>query len=75
MIEMKVRKIGNSLGAVFPRTAIDQLKLSEGARIFLTEAPDGYRITPYDPEFERQMSLAEDGMSAYRNALRTLSKL
>ena len=28
--------------------------------MYLTEAPDGsYRLTPYNPEFERQMSLAE----------------
>lgn len=74
MIEMKVRKIGNSLGAVFPRAALERLKLREGERVFLTETPDGYRITPYDPEFERQMNLAEEGMAAYRNTLRALAK-
>ena len=74
MIELKLRRIGNSLGAVFPRTALDRLKLREGERVFLTETPDGYRITPYDPEFERQMELAEEGMAAYRNTLRTLAK-
>lgn len=74
MIEMKIRKIGNSLGAVFPREALDRLRVAEGARVFLTEAPDGYRITPYDPEFERQMRLAEEGMAAYRNTLRALAK-
>ncbi len=74
MIEMKVRRIGNSLGAVFPREALDRLNLGEGERVFLTEAPDGYRITPYDPEFERQMNFAEEGMAAYRNTLRALAK-
>lgn len=73
MIELKLRRIGNSLGAVFPRTALERLNLHEGERVFLTEAPDGYRITPYDPEFERQMAIAEEGMAAYRNTLRALS--
>jgi hypothetical protein len=50
------------------------LKLREGERVFLAEAPDGYRITPYDPEFERQMQLAEEGMAAYRNTLHALAK-
>ena len=73
-IELKVRKLGNSLGAVLPREALDRLKVGEGQRLFLTEAPDGYRITPYDPEFERQFEAAEEGMSAYRNTLRALAK-
>jgi hypothetical protein len=32
------------------------------------------RITPYDPEFERQMQLARQGMANFRNALRELAK-
>lgn len=74
MIEMKVRKVGNSLGAVFPREAVARLKVREGERVFLTETPDGYRITPYDPEFARQMEAAEAGMARYRNTLRALAK-
>jgi len=30
--------------------------------------------TPYDPEFERQLALAETGTAQYRNALRALAK-
>ncbi|MBK8907057.1 MAG: AbrB/MazE/SpoVT family DNA-binding domain-containing protein [Rhodospirillales bacterium] len=74
MFELKIRKIGNSLGAVIPREALDRLGLKEGERAFLTETPYGYRITPYDPEFERQMQLGEKGMAAYRNTLRALAK-
>ena len=74
MIELKLRKVGNSLGAVFPREALARLHVEEGDRLFLTETPDGYRITPYDPEFERQMAIAEEGLSRYRNTLRALAK-
>ena len=43
--------------------------------IRLTETTGGgYRIAPCDPEFERQMELAEKGMREYRNALRELAK-
>jgi putative addiction module antidote len=73
-IELKVRKLGNSLGTLLPREALDRLKVGEGERLFLTETPDGYRITRYDPEFEEQLDLAEEGMSAYRNTLRALAK-
>lgn len=74
MIEVKIRKVGNSLGAVLPREALAKLRVEEGDLLFLTETPDGYRITPYDPEFERQMGLAETGMAQYRNTLRALAK-
>ena len=49
--------------------------VSEGDIVYLTETTNGeYRITPYDPEFERQMKLAEKGMRDYRNALRELAR-
>jgi len=74
MIELKIRKQGDSFYAEFPPEAVDRLHLAEGNRVVLTETPDGYRMTPYDPEFERQMALAEEGMQRYRNTLRALAK-
>jgi putative addiction module antidote len=74
MIELKIRKVSNSLGTVFPREALARLHVEEGDRLFLTETPDGYRITPHEPEFERQMAVAEEGMARYRNTLRALAK-
>jgi len=75
MVELKVRKFGNSLGVVLPKEVINRLRASDGERLFLIEGPDGdYRLTPYDPEFERQMEIASEGMIRYRNALRTLAK-
>ncbi|GIK98727.1 MAG: transcriptional regulator [Alphaproteobacteria bacterium] len=75
MLTLKVRKVGNSLGVVLPREAVSQLRIEEGTTLYLTEAPDGsYRLTPYDPEFERQMEAAEEGMARYRNTLRALAR-
>ena len=75
MIALKIRKVGNSLGVVLPKEALNRLNLSEGSTVFMTEAPEGgYRITPYDPDFERQMGLAEEIMGEYRNTLRALAK-
>jgi len=75
MLTLKVRKVGNSLGMVLPKEAVSQLRVEEGTTLYLTETPDGgYRLTPYDPEFERQMEVAEEGMARYRNTLRALAK-
>ena len=75
MLDLKVRKIGNSCGVVLPKEVLGRLRVKEGDRLFLIETADGaYRITPYDPEFERQMELAEEGMARYRNTLRALAE-
>ena len=75
MVELKVRKFGNSLGVVLPKEVVKRLHAGDGERLFLIEGPDGgYQLTPYDPEFERQMKIAEEGMARYRNTLRALAK-
>ncbi len=75
MINLKIRKVGNSLGVVLPMEAISRLHVEDGDRLFLTETPEGgYRLTPYDPEFEAQMKLAEEGMARYRNTLHALAR-
>ena len=75
MFELKVRKIGNSLGVVLPKEAVSRLHAGEGDRLFLIEGPNGaYQVTPYDPAFEAKMNKAEDIISRYRNTLHALSK-
>ncbi|HEY3743911.1 MAG TPA: hypothetical protein VGL53_28905 [Bryobacteraceae bacterium] len=75
MVELKVRKIGNSLGVVLPKEVIHRLQTKDGQRLFLIDAPDGsYNLTPYEPGFEDKMEKARDIMSRYRNTLRALSK-
>lgn len=74
-IETKVRKIGNSLGIVLPKEAMQALKAEEGATVYLTEAPNcSLNINPERPGFEEIMRIAEEGMSTYRNTLRELAK-
>ncbi|MEY2409024.1 MAG: hypothetical protein QOF48_1694 [Verrucomicrobiota bacterium] len=73
-IELKVRCVGNSLGLVLPKEALHQLNVGDGDRLYVTEAPGGFRLTAADPEFARQMAVAEKGMRRYRNALRELAK-
>lgn len=71
----KLRKIGNSLGIVIPKEAVQSMKVREGATLYLTEAPEGsLRVTPDREHFARMMEIAERGMQKYRNALRELAK-
>jgi putative addiction module antidote len=75
MVELKVRKFGNSLGVVLPKEVIQRLRAGDGEPLFLIEGANGeYRLTPYDPRFERKMAKAEEIMSRYRNTLNVLAK-
>lgn len=74
MIALKLTKIGNSVGAVFPKEVLARMHVDVGDVVYLTEAPDGIRVTPYNPEFERQMSLAENLMKKRRTVLHELAK-
>jgi putative addiction module antidote len=75
MVELKVRKFGNSLGVVLPKDVINRLQTGDGEKLFLIEAAEGdYRLTPYDPAFQKKMEKAEEIMYRYRNALRALAK-
>ena len=74
MITLKARAVGNSTGVTFPREVTDRLKIKSGDSLYLTESPDGYRLTPYNPDFERQMTVAESIMRRYKEALRQLAK-
>ncbi len=74
-IPTKVRKIGNSLGIVLPKEALQSLRVEEGDTLYLTEAPDqSLRINADKPGFAELMEIAERGMRRYRNALRELAK-
>jgi putative addiction module antidote len=75
MVELKVRKFGNSLGVVLPKEVINRLHTRDGEPLFLIEASEGgYLLTPYDPGFEEKMAKADDIISRYRNTLHVLAK-
>ena len=74
MIELKVRKFGNSLGVVLPGEVIHRLNTGAGEFLLLIEGPDGtYKLTPYDPIFEKKMTKSEEIIRRYRGTLRTLA--
>ena len=72
--KLKITTVGASAGIILNKEVMARLRVRKGDSLFLTEAPGGYRLTPYDPEFERQMTLAEEIMHDDREVLRALAK-
>jgi putative addiction module antidote len=74
MFALKLTQIGNSVGVILPKEMLARLRVEKGNVIYLTESPDGYRITPHSEEFEAQMKAAREIMKERRAVLRELAK-
>lgn len=74
MVRLKLRAVGTSVGVILPKEVLSQMKVEVGDEITLTETSDGFRLSPYDPEFLAQMDEAEEIMRRRRNVLRALAK-
>ena len=73
-MKLKLRAIGTSTGMVLPKEALNRLKVKRGDALFAIETPDGYLLTPYDPEVEEQVKLGLEFMVEYRDTFRALAK-
>ncbi len=75
MLTFKVTTVGSSEGFILNKEAKARLGVQKGDTLYLTEAPDGaLRITPYNPDFQRQMALAEKIMHDDREILKVLAQ-
>ncbi len=75
ILELKLRKVGNSVGVILPKEALSRLNIREGDSVVLTESTDNtYRLTSHNPDFQRTMKVMEDLSRRYRNTLRELAK-
>ncbi|KPF91240.1 transcriptional regulator [Novosphingobium sp. AAP83] len=71
---VKITKVGNSAGIILPKELLARLRAGVGDTLYVTEAPDGIRITAADPDFSEKMTVAERVMREDRDILRELAK-
>lgn len=74
MTELKVTTVGNSTGVILPKELLARLRVEKGDKLYVTETPNGIELTSYDPEFARQMDVAEEIMRKDRDVLKELAK-
>jgi putative addiction module antidote len=71
---LEVRKVGNSLGVILPRAALDELNVEEGDELFIVHAPAGIFLTSYDPDSADAVEDAREFMRTHRNAFDKLAE-
>ena len=73
-MKLKITTVGNSAGVILPKELLARLRLEKGDELHALETPDGIRLTVHDPEFARQMEVAEQVMREDRQLLRKLAE-
>lgn len=71
---LKITKIGNSAGVVLPKELLTKLRAGVGDTLYVSETPEGIRITAANPDFAEKMAMAERLMREDRDILRVLAK-
>ena len=74
MTALKITSVGNSAGVLLPKELLTKLRVDKGDVLHVIETENGIELTPYDPEFDAQMAVAEDIMREDRDILRKLAK-
>jgi putative addiction module antidote len=74
MQSLKLTQIGNSVGVILPKEILARLKLEKGDTVFVTETPDGFAVTPYDPALEEQINAGREFMREFRDTFHQLAK-
>ena len=72
--QLKVRKIGGSLGVVLPKEVLADLGVDEGDSLYPVRTPDGVQLTRYDPDFEQALDSAKEFIRRYPNAMKKLAE-
>jgi putative addiction module antidote len=74
MTALKLTQIGNSVGVVLPKELLARLKVGKGDTLFVTDAPGGVTLTPYDTTLAEQLELGREFMREYRDTFHQLAK-
>lgn len=74
VLELKLRKIGNSVGLVLPKEVLAHLKAGVGDTVCLTKGVSGSLRITANPEVARQMEVFKNLSRRYQNTLRELAK-
>ena len=73
-MKLKLRSVGTSTGVLLPKEMLSRLKVKKDDSLFVVETPEGYLLTPYDPEVEKQLNKGREFMARYRDTFRALAK-
>jgi putative addiction module antidote len=74
MTTLKITTVGHSLAITIPKELVNRFHLEKGDEVFVRETPEGFEVSPFDPDFKAAMEAAAVVSKQYKNALRALAQ-
>ncbi len=71
---VKITTIGNSAGIVLPKEVLNRLHVEKGDVLYITDAPDGVHLSPYNDAFAQKLEALEQVMRENRDVLKKLAE-
>jgi antitoxin component of MazEF toxin-antitoxin module len=73
-MQLKVRKIGNGYGVLFPKQLMEDMHATEDSVLNVEKVDGVYQIFPYDPDFAAALKAFRDTLPEHQNSYRELAK-
>ena len=74
VMQLKVRKIGNGYGVLFPKQILEDMRATEDTILNVEKVDGVYQIFPYDPDFAAALKAFRDTLPEHQNSYRELAK-
>ena len=74
MATLKLTAVGTSTGVVIPKEMLNRMKVARGDTLHVVETPEGYLLTPFDPEVAAQVEAGREFMKEYRDTFKILAE-
>jgi putative addiction module antidote len=72
--DIKIRRIGGSLGAIFPKELLDEMHIGEGEELTVLREGSGIRLVPKDPDLDSALEAFDEVRRQYRAVFAKLAK-
>jgi putative addiction module antidote len=71
---VKITTIGNSVGIILPKEVLNRLHVEKGDLLYLTDAPEGVTLSPYNATLAKKLEAFEQVMRENRDVLKKLAE-
>lgn len=71
---LKIRRVGGSLGAIFPKELLEEMQIGEGQELMVLRSGRDFTLVPRNSDREKVQQAFEQFEKQYHNTLRRLAE-
>ena len=74
MAALKLEAFGTLTGIVIPEEMLVRMRVEKGDTLFVIETPNGYLLSPSNPEIDNQVEIGRAFMRKYSETFKRLAQ-